>query len=196
MNRLLRCQGWLDAPLNDRGWDQARVLAERLADDPVNRVVASSLKRAHMTADIVAAQHGVVPVPRLELRELNHGRLEGVPFSEVDKHVPGLMMTWRTRPHEVVMPDGETVKDLQDRAWPAFEQAANEYLADHAAGRAPGRLVMVSHAITMGTILCRLLDEPLSRVRRFRVLPCGYHELVHDGSAWRVLRSHGTIEDD
>jgi broad specificity phosphatase PhoE len=194
MNRLLRCQGWLDDPLNDRGWEQARVLAEKMAETRVHHVVASSLKRAHMTASIVAAQHGLTPEPRLELRELYHGRLEGIPFAEIDKHVPGLMALWRTRPHEVVMPEGETVADLQARAWPAFEQAASQHLAAVERGEA-GALILVSHAITMGTILTKLAGQPLAHVRDYRVFPCGYWELTHDGDTWRIGRGEGRIED-
>lgn len=196
MNRLLRCQGWLDAPLNDRGWDQARRLAERMAEAPVARVVASPLQRAHMTARIVAAQHGLAPEGRLELREMFHGRLEGVPFLELDRHVPGIREAWRTRPHEVCMPDGETLAQLQARAWPAFQAIAEEHLGTPAARDGVPGLLFVAHALTIGTILCRLRGEPLSRIRDYRVLPCGYWELAHDGEGWQVVRADGRLEED
>ena len=58
-NREGRWQGWADPPLNDPGRAQARALAGQLRDDTVRRGLLSDLKRAHETAEILAAPHGV-----------------------------------------------------------------------------------------------------------------------------------------
>jgi broad specificity phosphatase PhoE len=60
-----RWQGWADPPLNDTGRAQAQALAQQLRDTPFDAVYTSDLRRAHETAEIVAAPHGV-PVARIK----------------------------------------------------------------------------------------------------------------------------------
>lgn len=50
-NRELRFQGQLDVPLNAIGQEQARRVAERLAQEAIHQLVSSDLQRARQTAD-------------------------------------------------------------------------------------------------------------------------------------------------
>ncbi len=188
-NRRLLCQGWLDEPLNDTGREQACSLAGRLGPDPVARVVASPLKRARATAEEIANRFGLPVEVHDGLREINHGSLEGKPFMELDDFVPGIREAWRMRPHTVQMPDGETLADLQERAWPVFESVTNEHLYAMRNGGPYGRLVIVAHAVAIATLMCRLREEPLSRMTAHRLGPCGYFELEHDGDVWNTVQA-------
>ena len=58
-NREGRWQGWADPPLNDLGREQARELADQLRTTPFDAAYASDLRRAHETALVLAAPHGV-----------------------------------------------------------------------------------------------------------------------------------------
>jgi len=63
--------------LTPAGVEQARALAQRLRDVPIDLVVTSELERAIETADLATAGRGL---PRLQLPELNdpmYGRYEG-----------------------------------------------------------------------------------------------------------------------
>ena len=53
-------QGQTQGELNDKGRDQARQVAERLACEQLDAVVASDLHRAVQTAEIIAAPHGKI----------------------------------------------------------------------------------------------------------------------------------------
>jgi len=77
-NAERRWQGHADVPLNARGREQARVLAERLATDGrVDAVYSSDLSRARDTAEIVARRFGITVVADPDLREIDVGSREG-----------------------------------------------------------------------------------------------------------------------
>ncbi|PYN40188.1 MAG: histidine phosphatase family protein, partial [Candidatus Rokuibacteriota bacterium] len=53
-------------------------------------------------------------------------------------------------------PDGESVPDLEARAWPAFESIVRTHV-----GRA---IAVVAHGGTNRTLICRALGLPLGRL--------------------------------
>ena len=74
-----RVQGHTDIPLNAAGVDQARVLAEQLAAEPLTAVFSSDLSRALDTATAVAHAHGleVTVDPRLREKNFGPGKADG-----------------------------------------------------------------------------------------------------------------------
>src|SRR5881275_1977679 len=79
-----RFSGSVGVDLSDEGRRQAACLADRLADERMSAVYASPLSRTLETAAIVAAPHGLTPVPRDGLRQISHGRWEGLTRPEVE----------------------------------------------------------------------------------------------------------------
>ena len=73
-------QGQTQGELNEQGREQARQVAERLATEPIDAVVASDLHRAIQTAEIIAAPHGLVVRTTELLRELIGAALRGAIF--------------------------------------------------------------------------------------------------------------------
>jgi len=80
-----RFAGSTDVPLSGEGREQAEQLARRLADEPLVAVYASPMQRTMETATIVARPHGLGPVAQDGLREINHGRWEGLRRREVEE---------------------------------------------------------------------------------------------------------------
>src|SRR6185437_6606991 len=81
-NAERRYQGHADVPLNDRGVEQARELAEQLAGERIDAIYSSDLSRAHATAEIVGERLGVPVVTDPDLREIDVGAVEGLTFEE------------------------------------------------------------------------------------------------------------------
>ncbi|MFM7001138.1 MAG: histidine phosphatase family protein, partial [Limnohabitans sp.] len=80
-----RIQGHIDIPLNDTGLQQARWLAEALAErDQVNAIYASDLSRAHVTAQTIAQAVGQVVTSHVGLRERHFGDFQGRTFVEIE----------------------------------------------------------------------------------------------------------------
>ena len=73
-------QGQTQGELNEKGREQARQVAERLAGEQVDAVVASDLHRAIQTAEIIAAPHDLPVLTTPLLRERDWGGLRDVLF--------------------------------------------------------------------------------------------------------------------
>ena len=73
-------QGQTHGELNERGVEQARSVAERLAAERIDAVVASDLRRAIQTAEIIAAPHGLPVLTTPLLRERDWGSFTVVSF--------------------------------------------------------------------------------------------------------------------
>src|SRR3954470_11552168 len=79
-----RFAGSVDVELSDEGRRQAGALAERLAGEKISAIYSSPLSRTVETARIVGRHFGVEPVLRDELREVSHGRWEGLTRRDVE----------------------------------------------------------------------------------------------------------------
>ncbi|GIV89928.1 MAG: phosphoglycerate mutase [Chloroflexus sp.] len=117
-----RWQGHVDVPLNEVGYRQARLLANRLARDGVKfeAIYSSDLSRAYQTAWEIGAVLKV-PVQLLPaLREIDTGRWSGLTTDEVRTQFPD---EWAQimQGHDLPRGGGETIAALQRRVVTAVE---------------------------------------------------------------------------
>jgi 2,3-bisphosphoglycerate-dependent phosphoglycerate mutase len=102
-----------EAPLTDLGRAQARDLAERLAEHPIDRVVSSTYRRARETLEPFAERAGLAlhVDERLVERRLSPAPIEGwrdvVKRSFVDP--------------DFAVPGGESGRAVLERGWAAIE---------------------------------------------------------------------------
>jgi len=148
--------GHLDVPLSALGERQSAAQAARLSSVELSAVYASDLVRARRTAEIIGAPHGLAPTVVPALREMAMGRWDGLTAAEIRQREPERFAEWMARVGEFPFPDGESVPDLEARAWPAFESIVGAH-----AGQA---IVVVAHGGTNRTLLCRALGLPRSRL--------------------------------
>lgn len=152
-NREQRWQGWADPPLNDAGRAQARALAEQLQEIPFDAVYSSDLRRAHETAEIVAAPHNVPVVTDPGLREIDVGSWSGLTHAEIAVRFPDGERT-----------DGESREQHLERVLEAAERIAR--------ANPERRILIVTHGGTMRALRGHTTDEP------FHPIPnCGVLEL-------------------
>ena len=160
-----RYQGQEDIALSATGEGQARALGERLREVRIDRAVASPLARARRTAELAL---GEARAPMLStdagLMEIAHGEWEGLLAAEIRERDGGRLQAWRHAPHEVLMPGGESLQHVLDRAWPALERASEGLGEDDT-------LLVVAHDAVNRVLLCRVLGLPLPRLWGFRQAP-------------------------
>lgn len=129
-NLARRIQGRTDIPLNDTGRQQAREIAQILADHgPWRGVRASPLGRAVETGRIIA-EGLTLEAPTVDARfwERDFGEAEGLAVADAQQRWPGL----------VKIPQAESLEDLRART----ATALHELLAE-----APGTIVVAHGAM-------------------------------------------------
>jgi broad specificity phosphatase PhoE len=160
-----RYQGQEDIALSALGEAQARALGERLKDMRIDRAVSSPLSRSLRTAQYaLGPQREAMLTTDDGLKEIAHGTWEGLLASEIRQRDPQRLQAWRDTPHEVLMPEGESLQHVFDRAWPALARAA-EGLGDD------DTLLVVAHDAVNRVLLCRVLGMPFARLWSFRQAP-------------------------
>ncbi len=149
-----RYQGRLDAPLSELGLRQADLLARRLASVRLDAVYSAPLQRARVTAERIAAPHGLPVTDEPRLTEIDHGEWNGMLRSDVESRYPEMARLWRESSDKVRMPGGESLADVRRRATAALDAIVLAH-PNHAV------LVVSHHAVlkvVLGTLLGMGLD--------------------------------------
>ncbi len=144
-----RFAGAVDVALSDEGRRQAAALGARLASEKIVAVYASPMQRAVHTAAAVAEPHGLTVQTRDGLREIGHGRWEGLRRSEAEAQFPEEYAAWETDPFTVSPEGGESGLATMARALPAIR----EIVLAHPGGS----VAVVSHKATIRLVLASLL---------------------------------------
>ena len=127
-------QGHVDNELDEVGHDQASVLGPALARvAPVDRIIASPLRRAQQTAAAIAGHVGLAVETDRRWIELDYGDYDGQPMSSIP---PEVWARWRSDP-DFRPPRGESMAELETRVHGA--------LVDLAANDTGMHVVVVSH---------------------------------------------------
>jgi probable phosphoglycerate mutase len=144
-----RFSGSVGVDLSEEGRAQVRRLSARLAHDPVAAVYTSPLSRTVETADLLAAPHRLAPVREDGLREIGHGRWEGLTRREVEERFPGEYEAWEADPFTFAPVGGETGLDVLARALPVIRRIVIAH--------PDATVLVVSHKATLRLALASLL---------------------------------------
>jgi len=123
-NAARRWQGQGDPPLSPRGREQASGLAEALAGEGIEAIVASDLLRAAETAAPLAARLGLEVSPEPRLRELDVGRWSGRTRREIEAEDAADLAVFESGDREARAGGGECRRDVAERAIAAIEDIA------------------------------------------------------------------------
>jgi broad specificity phosphatase PhoE len=180
-NRERRWQGYADRPLTELGRRQARALAERLADTPLDAVYASDLARARDTALPTAASHGLEVVTRADLREVDVGSWSGLTREQVADREPDGVRRWLEG--KKGWEGGESYEEMAVRVVAAIRALA--------AAHPDGRLLVVTHGGPVRAVHAHALGMEFHAHRRSSpVAPnARLSEVVVDDGAFRLAHA-------
>lgn len=120
-------QGQLDTVLDAKGRWQAQQLAQALAHEAVDAIVASDLSRALATAAPLADARGLRVQREPGLRERCFGVFEGFTYADIERHWPDDVARWRARDPSAAPPRGERLGAFYERCLAVADRLALRY---------------------------------------------------------------------
>jgi len=152
-NKEKRYQGGKDIPLSNTGIEQARQLARQLKKVKFDVVYSSPLQRASQTAELLLRDNSPPIILEPAFQEISHGLWEGLRVDEIMERFPQEFRLWKEKPHQVKMPQGESLHDLWQRVIPRFLE-----LVTQAQGE---RILIIGHGGVNRVILMYCLKMEL-----------------------------------
>jgi alpha-ribazole phosphatase/probable phosphoglycerate mutase len=153
------CHGTLDVPLSSGGVEQAVRISSHLEDSTLDAVYVSPRRRAVETAAAVAAKHGLEPVIREALAEIDFGSFEGRTFDEIAESHPSVYAEWMSRPGSMRFPDGESFSDVRARVTSEIARIRRDHEG--------GSVAVVTHGGVIRAVLAEIMglnDEAIFRI--------------------------------
>jgi len=123
-NEVGRFQGHRDPPLNDRGREQARALADAAAREGVRELWSSPLRRALQTAEIVGERLGLRPRTDPRLMEVDVGAWAGRRALALAVDEPEAYAQWRSGEPSFRFPGGESLEEQGRRVAEVLREIA------------------------------------------------------------------------
>jgi probable phosphoglycerate mutase len=164
-NRVERFRGRADVPLNHTGLAQAEATGERVAAEwqPV-AVYTSPLSRSVKTAEAIA-RHFNLPVQiHPDMVDIDYGEWQGLTPDEARQRWPDEIEAWYNRPDLALIPGGESLEELRQRAMRMVTALARRH---------PDQIiVMVGHTVINRIILLGVLGLGNERFWRLKQEPC------------------------
>ena len=159
-----RIQGHTDVPLSERGREQARMLARRLAGVPIDAAYASDLSRAAETARVVVGERQAPLTYTQDLREYNKGVFEGMTAAEYQQKFPHLFKASMENDLDFAPPDGETIRETSHRLARVFQAVRRQHLDEN--------VLVVGHGGSLRAGIVSLLELPLEANWKFVMHNC------------------------
>ena len=172
-----RFAGALDVALSPAGRQQAERLGARLAAEPIDVAFASPMQRTMDTARLIVAPIGIDVTPVDGIREIAHGRWEGMRRDDVERQYPEEYDRYEHDPYSFAPTDGESGLAVTARALPALLKIVED--------NCEKRILVVSHKATIRLLLSSLLGfDPRKYRERLDQSPCAlnildFRDLAH-----------------
>ncbi|MGD9212160.1 MAG: histidine phosphatase family protein [Desulfobacteraceae bacterium] len=147
--------GQTDLPLAIKGHQQAICLAEKFHKIPISAIYTSDLQRCVTTAEYVGRICELPPIYLPQLREIDLGLWEGVPFATIQKNCPE---AYAERGHDIINfrpPGGESFMDLTLRVIPILYKIVSI---------SSGDILIVAHAGVNRVILSQAMGSDLKNL--------------------------------
>lgn len=176
-----RAYGGMDVPLSDDGLRDTRRGIEAFGALAIRHVQSSTLVRARLLGEGIAAAAGAKLEVSDGLAEIQRGRWQGRRIADLSKEAPQELAGFYADPWNYREHGGETDRDVLERAWPRLERAV----------RSGADLVALTcHYNVVRVLISRALGIPPPASFRLRV-DLSSACLLHDGpDGWRLVRAN------
>jgi broad specificity phosphatase PhoE len=159
-----RIQGHTDIYLSEKGREQARAVARRLAEVPFDAAYSSDLSRTRETAQIVLGERNIPLHSTPQLREYNKGVFEGLTVHEYSLRYPELYQASLVNDPDFAPDGGETIRQTTARMAQFVAQLRERHLDD--------TILIVGHGGSLRSLIVSLLAFPLEANWKFVMRNC------------------------
>ena len=147
-NQQKLISGQMDAPLTEKGRNQAQWLCDVLKSEMLSAIYTSSLSRAIETARPTAEYHGIDIQTVDNLKEIHFGVLQGRPTDGSDRDAQALWQAKAADKDAFYIPDSESFRVFKNRITACLELVLQGL---------QGTALIVAHRNTNEVILSKLL---------------------------------------
>ena len=184
-NRTGKFLGQYDVPLNARGVSQGRDVAKAAISWRPTALYSSPLTRTMQVAEQIGKTVGLTVTPAPGFMELDLGEVEGISGQQMRDEWPQLHQVWSDSPETVAIPGGESLVQLENRAWASFSRVEQS----HQDG---DNIVVVSHNFAIRAICGKLLGISLSHFHRTYLHLSSVCIFDRGRMGWRLLKYNST----
>ncbi len=190
-------RGTVDVPLNDTGREEAELAGEWLQKETIHAAYSSPLSRARDTAAAICGHHALEVHDLPGLTDMNYGEWQGLPLPEVQQVYADLYQQWEAAPQTVRFPRGETLEEVQARAWAAVEEVVQRH---------PGQAVLLAaHRVVNKVLIAQFIGldnshfwrigQDTTAINRFRLVGDTWHIIsVNDICHLRSLKRGAYVD--
>ena len=170
--------------LGANGLAQAGRLATRMQRERFEAIFASPRERTQETAAAIAGASGDLPVTTAdELDEVDFGTWSGSNWEALNKLEA--WQRWNAMRSMAETPNGETMLDVQHRAVGLVRRLEKQ--------NADGRIVLVTHADIIKSLVSYVLGLPIDAWPRLEISPASITTIVLGPWGGKVLTMNETI---
>jgi broad specificity phosphatase PhoE len=166
-----------DVALSNDGLEQAEIVADLLAVEPLTAVYSSPRERAFYTARSIAEPHDLKVQIADALDEVDFGDWSGMSFDDLEGDAG--WSEWNEARATARPPHGESMAEAVARAAASLEAIA--------AGHAGATIACVSHCDIIRGVIAHYLGLPLDNMLRFDADPASVSRLALGNWGARIM---------
>ena len=180
-------RGHKDIPLDNKGFKQAKQVAEYLKNKQIKKIFSSPLSRATQTAEVIANKTGVNIEIKENFIDLNFGKWEGHEIDWVANNDPHNYHLYKNEPEKAIFPDGESLTNCLERSYRAFYNLVEEYQDD---------IIIVTHRVIIKLLLIGVLGLSLNAFWQLHIDTCSTTELTQKSMHFVIRKMNNTCHLD
>ena len=160
-----RIQGHTDISLSEKGIQQARLVAQRLAGVTLDVAYSSDLERSAQTARQILGERTIPLHTSPRLREYNKGVFEGLTPEETCQRYPELYEASQVNDLDFAPTGGESIRQTSVRMKAIMAELKTRHPDDN--------VLIVGHGGALRAAFVALMELPLEANWRFVMANCG-----------------------
>jgi len=176
-----------DPLLSEKGRQQAKAVADCLAQTQISAIYVSSYIRTLQTAQPFAEMKHIQPIADPRLNEIDNGYLDAMSEQEFEKAYPDIWKQYVARTADFRFPGGETGQEVRARI--------SEFLEEKRKMHGKENILLVSHDGLIRVCMTYILDMPVYKRGDFKVDLCGMTQFdyQYDVNRWKLFAFNRSI---